>query len=445
MTYLFEIKDMELINYWINEGDINDLISYSGEFKELMGYKNFRIDCRYGDDPPFYTMAAGLAPFSYNGTVYDFVEIGVKANHVIFVPDETGDTPEELKEAVLKRIEEYIGDSDVEIAVVDGEDPLDIMLSGYDGAIASAEESVANAEANIAMTEGSIAQCVANIEEYEALRNTDPTYYDELIAQEEQSKSMYEGNLENDMMSLGYAQDWLENATNARQEYIDEYNTEGGDNYYLNEAAGDCYFTMTIGEGEYSFVVVKDSDRMITPEYKSSDVKTGITVDSTDSSIPLDTLISVDELTSGKTYEDIMAVLDVEDSKSFDINLFSSSLDKYITKLANGEFKVRIPIGAEFDGKDLIVYYVDEDKEIYQHEVTVEGKYAVFTTNHFSIYTLAATETIDDIEDEETTEPTGGDTTPDTGDGSNVWLLFAIIGLSAVAICGIGSKRKVSE
>lgn len=369
-SYLFEVKDMELVNYWLNNGDSCDLISYSGEFKELLGYKNFRIDGRKGDDAPFYTMVEGFAPFSYDGTVYDVVNIGAEAKHAIFVPDETGDTPEELQAAVLKRIEEYIGKGKVKI-VDYGTNPLDIMLEGYDASIESAQEDVAREQGYLAEHEGFIADC-------EASGDTTSEDYQSLIEQ-----------LPDREESVQQAQENLESAQNAKQKYIDEYNTVGGENYYLNEAVGDYYFTMAVGEAEYSFVVIKDSKRMITPEYKSSDVRTGITVDSTDSSIPLDTLISVDELTSGKTYEDIMTVLNIDNCKSFDINLFSATLDKYITKLENGEFKVSIPITTEFKDKDLIVYYVDDNKEIHEFEVTVVGNEATFTTDHFSIYTLA--------------------------------------------------------
>lgn len=382
-SYLFEVKDMELVNYWVNNGGICDLISYSGEFKELLGYKNFRIDCRMGNDAPLYTYAEGLAPFMYDGTVYDVVHMGVQAKHAIFVPDETGDTVEELQAAVLKRIEEYVGKDKVEI-VDSGQNPLDIMLEGYDSSIASAQESVESNQRYVTEYEGWIADCKAN-------GDTESEYYINLINGLEQQKSF-----------LKQAEDWLASAQNAKQEYIDEYNTVGGESYYLNEAAGDYYFTMAIGEEEYSFVVIKDSERMITPEYKSSDVKTGITVDSTDSSIPLDTLISVDELTSGKEYEEIMSVLDAKDSKSFDINLFSNTLDKYITKLTSGEFKVSIPIGAEFDGKELVVYYVDENKEIHEFEVTVVDDEAVFTTDHFSVYTLVG-KTVEKVDENKVT------------------------------------------
>ena len=429
--YRFAVKDMELINYWVNGGGINDLISYSGEFKELIGYKNFRIDCRRGEDAPFYTEAYGFAPFKNDGTIYGFADMGVKANHVVFVPDETGDTPEELKAAVLKRIEEYIGAGKVEVEIVSGGDtPLDIMLSGYD-------ETIEYAESMLADSQGYLADAEAMKAEYEARYDEDPQYYAALI-------QLCDENIANYQINVEQNEAWVENAEKAKQEYIDGYNTEGGANYYLKEAAGDCYFTFKIGEEEYSVVVVKDSDRMVTPEYKSADVKTGITVDSTDSSIPLDTLIGVKELTSGETYEEIMSVLDVEDSKSFDINLFSSSLDQYITKLENGEFKVSIPIGEEYDGKDLMVYYVDDVKKVHEYvvEPTTDGKYAVFTTNHFSIYTLVATENSESTDVITPSEPSGDVSTPNTGDNANVWFLYGMLMMAVVAVCYVGIKKK---
>ena len=36
-----------------------------------------------------------------------------------------------------------------------------------------------------------------------------------------------------------------------------------------------------------------------------------------------------------------------------------------------------------------MVYYVDENNNKEEYEVTIENGYAVFNTNHFSIYTLA--------------------------------------------------------
>ena len=43
--------------------------------------------------------------------------------------------------------------------------------------------------------------------------------------------------------------------------------------------------------------------------------------------------------------------------------------------------------------KSLVVYFVDNNNKVEEHEVsfkTIDGvKYAVFTTDHFSVYTLA--------------------------------------------------------
>ena len=53
----------------------------------------------------------------------------------------------------------------------------------------------------------------------------------------------------------------------------------------------------------------------------------------------------------------------------FDLNLYSDSLGKYITKLDDGKFEVRIPVPDNFKGKNLTVYYVDENGILHMHGV----------------------------------------------------------------------------
>jgi hypothetical protein len=57
--------------------------------------------------------------------------------------------------------------------------------------------------------------------------------------------------------------------------------------------------------------------------------------------------------------------------------------------LSNGQFEVRIPISEKFKGKNLIVYYVNDNGDIDEHKVSIKENFAVFNTDHFSIYTLA--------------------------------------------------------
>ena len=130
---------------------------------------------------------------------------------------------------------------------------------------------------------------------------------------------------------------------------------------------------------------------MFVPSHTTTDVVTNVTISSNDSSIPLDTKINAKQLLSGTEYEKIIDILKLNDNLMFDLKLFSNGLDKYITKLENGEFEVRIPIPDNYKEKDLVVYYVTSNGEIEEYNVELDKnkEYAVFKTNHFSIYTLA--------------------------------------------------------
>ena len=140
---------------------------------------------------------------------------------------------------------------------------------------------------------------------------------------------------------------------------------------------------------EFRFIPIKDSSKINNNvTFKSSDLTTNVSV-STDSQIPVDTLISVLGLTSGTEYEKIMKLLKLTDAEMFDISLYSSAQDKYVEKLDNGKFLVSIPVSKKFEGKTLIVYYVDEDDKVKTYNVTVKDGYAIFETDHFRIYTLA--------------------------------------------------------
>ena len=87
-------------------------------------------------------------------------------------------------------------------------------------------------------------------------------------------------------------------------------------------------------------------------------------------------------------------------------------------------------------GKDLIVYYVNSNDEVEEHTVTPisEGSayYAEFTTDHFSVYTLA--------EGVATTVTTTQ--TPATGDNIAVYLVLFLASLSAITVVTIYNKKK---
>lgn len=378
----FEVKDMELINYWVNgQGNVENLINYSSQLKSYFDYKNFIIDLRMGNNAPFHTMASGIANFTYDGVLYGIRHnTGVKANHIIFVDEETGDTKEELLEAAEKRIEEYVGKNKVELKY-EGQGIYNYFINDYD----------------------------ASITEY----------------QEKLDAEMAKPEQERDQLKIWEYEFWLEEYTGYKEYFIESYNSEDGENAFLKNAEGDFYFSATINgedENKYLFIIVKDNDSMINPTYKTSDINTDVTISSEDSSIPLDTLAQVNKLTSGKEYEEIIKLLEVTAHETFDVNLYSKSLEDYITKLEDGTFEVKIPVSENLKGKNLIAYYVDKNEKIQEYKVTIKDGYAIFTTDHFSIYTLAEADILP----------------PKTGDGITTYFIIGIIsliGLFGIAIC----------
>ncbi len=118
--YIYKVNDLELINYWLtcteDTDNINALINYSDEFKKYIGYKNFAIDIRMGDGDFFYTFAGGIADFKYKGVTYAATNMEVQADHILYVPDDTANTPEAFLDAAKKRIDAYVGADKVQLA-----------------------------------------------------------------------------------------------------------------------------------------------------------------------------------------------------------------------------------------------------------------------------------------------------------------------------------------
>ena len=243
-------------------------------------------------------------------------------------------------------------------------------------------------------------------------------------------------------MIVYLSDDNVDSYINDRKLYLSQYGEE--DEFYKKEmndleelknaSADGKIYEVKVGNKEYRFVIGKNTEKMYTPKFITSDFRTNVTV-STDNTniIPLDTMIKIKELTSGKEYSKILKILDTTNSEMFDISLFSSSVNKYVTKLEDGSFEVRIPIAEKFKDKKLVVYYVDDNGKVTEYPVEISNGEAVFKTDHFSIYTLAELteespieeEPIDKIIDELVDNPKTGD---------NI-IIYIIIG--AVAILGI--------
>lgn len=70
---------------------------------------------------------------------------------------------------------------------------------------------------------------------------------------------------------------------------------------------------------------------------------------------------------------------------AYDINLLSNG----VKVQPNGKVKISIPIPNGFNRNNLYVARIDEDGTVTKYDVTINGDYAEFETNHFSDYVLA--------------------------------------------------------
>lgn len=356
----YTLTDTEFLSYLINKSENSKLSDFSGALNKTLSYKNisFRFAIGAGDDAPFYTENRGEASVVYNDTVYHVISfVGVAAPHVIYVPDDTTD----IKAAIEKRIKDAFGNVDIKVE-----------------------------EAGVTVTEF-LAEEKEGYKNYYNLYSAHDSFFDKWASAEEYATEK--------MNELYYDEDGI-------YHFITEIEEEG--------------YILTINDEEYGFGVIKDSSKINNNlTYASSDTLSDIMVSANSNSIPLDTHIKTIKLTSGDEYNKIIKLVDVKTSETYDISLYSASLKDYITKLENGKFEVRIPISDELKDKELKVYYVDENDKVVEYEVTVKDGYAIFTTDHFSIYTLGGV---------------AKNSNPKTGD--NYTLLMIILGISIIGLLG---------
>lgn len=384
----FKVSDLELVNYWLegfNPENHNTLALYSGELKKLLDYRNIQLftDSRNGGYDPFITENGGFASFQNNGISYKVSPIlKGHAEHVIYIDENVGNTEEEVIKAVQDRIDNYFGKGKVSIEIA-GYDVLEPYISDYEFEVERLKNEYQTYSNDYENYNNQYQDnCSIIVPENEMICNQLQSFRDNAL------RYLTENNYPE---KIAEAEQKLEDFN----EYIVEsLNAPSGEYHFLKDALNNWYFfaNMEFDDGLlYSpfFIVKKDSSKMVTPYVKTVDSVTNIEI-STDEKLPNDTIIEVNELTSGSDYEKIVKLLDLTDSLSYDLKLYSNGLDKYITKLDSGEFEVKIPIPEDFKGKDLVVYYVKDngEKEPYTVDTTSEPGYAIFKTTHFSIYTL---------------------------------------------------------
>ena len=386
----FYIEDIYMIRWILDQVELDKVdenneginpIKYSPEFNSFIGYNNFFFEPRMGEDTMYANFAEGTVQFKYNGTIYGYGHMATRVNHVVYVDDDETDIEGAIKERLSKyfNIAEVVKDTDVTIEDLIN-DELDMYRDDYNTCVTlkALQQELAG------LTDQ--AEREAKEAEIQALNYYGPTDLDEQY----ESADAY--------------------AAAMREAITDEDSIDALWNIADKVLPNVYVITFTDGGEELSsgipVFVAKDSSKVFDGELevKTRDAKSGVTINniSTSKKLPFDTLIKVSKLTSGTEYNNIVNILesliDEENIDMFDLRLFSNAIENYITKLDDGTFEVKIPISDKLkDATSLIVYYVDEDNHIHEYTTTFEikdnVKYAVFTTDHFSIYTLAERQT----------------------------------------------------
>lgn len=328
IAYLHQLYIEDQNENWTNF----NMATFSSELRKLIGYKNFVVEPRLGDGGPYYSLIGGNATFTYNNTIYGIADfISVEGRQIIYLDNDV----EDVKKAIEDKLSKYF-----DITKVEKYKTKDEVIDEF--------------------------------------RQEQLEYFNEYIAPYLNDQHSWAYNTYKDKTAEEYAEEFVEiyfTADDAPMKIIDD-------------CENDVYKVTFADDYEVNLFVMLDDDVKDEPTFESIDLTSDVTI-KTDGLIPLDTLIQVARLIDGATYNKIVKLLNKENVAMFDLKLFSKTADDYITKLEDGTFEVRLPISEEFKGKDLVVYYVDENDEVKEYEVTIDGDYAVFNTDHFSIYTLA--------------------------------------------------------
>ncbi len=189
------------------------------------------------------------------------------------------------------------------------------------------------------------------------------------------------------------------------------------------------YYVLTFDDSEEFFLyyIVADSTGMKTPSVKTVDINTNIYITTDSFETPLDSNIQATKLDeNGEEYKELAKKLNIVKGMAYDLNLYSNSLDMYVSKLEDGSFKVYIPVDEATAKKNLVAVYVKDDGTIEKHPVKIEGKYyAVFETNHFSTYSI--------VEDTKN---------PKTVDNIYIYIVILIVGLIGFVSGALYLKKK---
>lgn len=206
------------------------------------------------------------------------------------------------------------------------------------------------------------------------------------------------------------------------------------------------YYNVTINDETYKFYIMKGSNKQLEkPKYKGKHIKTNIKITTDNSTVPLDTHLTVEVIKN----KDIEEIVGTDNYYAYDIKLYSTTKSDSIKKINNGKFLVSIPLDGSFDGENVIVYYLDNNNKLNKYETIVKDGVASFETDHFSTYILAEKIVEKDTSSnitEDTTETMPKDTLDDTPKtGTTNLFQYVVIAVVILYTLGIVALSKKTE
>ena len=372
--YLTNNPDKEGTEPGVPEGI--DFSAFCGKFLKKIKYKNFDFEIGMGGGTFFYNEVAGELSFIYNDVYYGSVEstgvpsITVIFRNAVYVPEGTTDVVKAIKDRVSK----YFNVTSVEAATkvvasetvpYTAEDYYKFFLEEY---------------------------WRLNPEQLHAKYNTADLYVKSMTSDPD-TVDMWSQLWEDEHETQAFIEKYGAAAASNKNIFLgDMTDTYNPDDLGGVEKTAQIY-NITLKDGTVVKVVAVEDTEKSNDNRKviTSDAGTGIEVES-NGIVPIDTLIHVARITDGDDYKKIVKILNTTNVDMFDLKMITKTNNETISKLDNGKFRIKLPIKEEFKGKELKVYYVGANDKVEEYAVTIsdDGNYAIFETDHFSIYTLAA-------------------------------------------------------
>lgn len=197
-----------------------------------------------------------------------------------------------------------------------------------------------------------------------------------------------------------------------------------------------------IEKSSATIILKKANNTEVSKTINITDNTTNIKLESNTSVIPNDTVLEVKPITDGiilSTVKESLNGISTE-FKIYDITLKSNGTEIQ----PNGKVKISIPIPSDYNKDRLEVYRIADNGEKIKYEITIEGDYATFETDHFSTYVLAEKEEQQEqaTNNEQTSNEHKLDETPKTGSTSVLGIIIAIAVTSLAGIVIIKKNNK---